>query len=528
MSDRKNQSSYSEIINNDCFLTQGDKQIFYITESEGEFVAVEYDRDGKNSKTVALNSVNYQTQKDLRLKDFPSEQLNPTVSKTQPKSSKSLVVAGIGLGLFLTLGVNYLFNTINSKNSLVSASEDLVIPQAAPKTVSVVEVISSPIEKTLEASGTVEAYELISVMTPATGLQITSILSDEGDFVNQGQVLARLNDSTLQAELVQAQATLRRVEARLAELKAGARSEEIARAREQVISARATLSQAESDLDLVKKRVKRNQALKQEGAISLDRLDEILNQEKSSRANLDQAKARLEEAKQKLAELQAGVRPEIISQAQAEVSQAKGRVQYIKAQIQDTIITAPVSGVVATRTASVGEITSSSVTLFSIIEDGKLELRLEVPETLIGEIRPKQKVRIIDANLEVPFITGRVREVAPIIDGDSRQGTVKVDLPPQQNLKPGMFLRAEVAISQTQGKTVPIKALLPQADGTAIVFVVQQNNIVKAKSVEIGEILPNNYIEVTSGLDFGDRIALEGAAYLKDGDLVKVSQDVIN
>lgn len=537
MSDRKNHNS---------FLTQTDKQTFYIRESDGEFMAVEYDKEGKDTKTFPLNSINYPSKQDLtkskqseeacvgkekerlNLEDHSPNQPTQQASQTKPKSARNLFVTGIGLGLLLALGINYLFSSIYSKESVVAASENEVIPQAKPKTVTVVEVTSSPIEETLEASGTVYAYELIPVMTPATGLQITSILTDEGNFVNQGQVLAKLNDNTLQAELVQAQATVRQVEARLAELKAGARAEEIARAREQVTIAKANLSQAESELDLVQKRVQRNRALKQEGAISLDRLDEILNQEKSSRANLQQGKARLEEAQQQLAQLQAGVRPEIITQAEAEVSQARGRVQYIQARIQDTIVTTPVSGIVARRNARLGEITSPSETLFSIIEDGKLELRLQVPETLIRAIQPEQKVRILNNNLQVPSIMGTVREVAPIIDGDSRQGTVKVDLPSQPGLKPGMFLRAKITTDKIQGKTLPTQALLPQADGTAIAFVVEENNRVQAKSVEIGSILPNNYVEVLSGLESGDRIVLKGAAYLKDGDLIKVSESVAN
>ena len=363
-------------------------------------------------------------------------------------------------------------------------------------------------------------------MTSATGLQITSILADEGNFVNKGQVLTKLNDSTLQAELVQAKAKVSQSEARLAELKAGARSEEIARVTEQVISAKARVSQAESELNLVGKRVKRNQALEREGAISLDRLDELLNQQQSSRANLDRAKASLEEVKQKLAQMQIGVRPEIISQAQAEVSQAKGRLQYIQAKIQDTIVTAPSSGIVAKRNAHLGEITSPSKTLFSIIENGKLELRLKVPDTIIGKIRPEQKVYILDHNLNIKSVIGKVREIDPIINRDSRQGTVKVDLPSELDLKPGMFLRAAISISETPGTSVPIKALLPQANGQAIAFVVQPDNTVKAKLVKIGEILPNNYVEVLSGLESGDRIVLKGSAYLQDGDRIKVSQDI--
>ena len=523
ISDRKKNPSHSEIVKNTLSYPNTNKQTIYITELDDEFVTIDYSCDRKDPKIVPLNTFNCRPATDLALQD-PSPKLLQTSPETRPQSTRKILIAGMGLGLLMAVGVNYVFSSLVNKEPVVAYSENVTLPKATPRTVTVAEVASNPIERTLEASGTVSAYELIPVMTPATGLQIKQILVDEGDFVTKDQVLAELNNSTLQAELIQAQAAVSQAEARLAELKAGSRSEEVARAQERVRSAEAAILQAESDLDLVQKRVKRNQTLETEGAISRDRLDEILNQERVSRANLEQAKARLQEAKQELAQLQAGERPEVISQAKAEVIQAKGRLQYIQAQLRDTIVTAPANGIVAERNAQLGELTSSSETLFSIIEKGRLELRLKVPETLIGEIRPQQKVHILADNLDVSSPTGIVREIDPIVDGDSRQATVKVDLPPNLDLKPGMFLRAAIATSQTQGETVPTKALLPQPDGTALAFIVQPDNTVKAKSVEIGEILPNEQVEVLRGLNYGDRIVLKGAAYLKDGDLVTYTE----
>ncbi|MDJ0532111.1 MAG: efflux RND transporter periplasmic adaptor subunit [Xenococcaceae cyanobacterium MO_207.B15] len=523
MSDRDNNFSNSEIIDNSISPTSNSKQTIYITELDDEFVAIDYSSDRKSPKIVPLSKVNFKSEMDLALQEPPQISGN---LPGRPQSTKKGLVMGMGLGLVIAVGVNYLFSSLSHKNAVLVSSEDVPPAQVAPKTVTVVEVTSRPIEKTIEASGTVYASELIPVMTPAIGLQIKNILADEGNFVTKGQILTKLDDSTLQAELIQAQARVRQAEARLAELKAGTRSEEIARAKERVISAEAAVLQAESDLELVNKRAERNRALETEGAISRDRLDEILTQERISRANLEQAKASVQEAKQALAQMQAGERPEVISQAQAEVMQAKGKLKYIQAQLKDTIVTAPASGIVAERNAKLGELTSPSKTLFSIIENGILELRLKVPETLIGEIRPQQKVNIIADNLNIPTITGIVREIDPIVDGDSRQATVKVDLPSKLNLKPGMFLRAAITTSQTTGETVPTKALLPQPDGTALAFVVQPDNTVKGRLVKMGEILPNDQIEVISGLQSGDRIVLKGAAYLKDGDQVTINQDV--
>ena len=91
-----------------------------------------------------------------------------------------------------------------------------------------------------------------------------------------------------------------------------------------------------------------------------------------------------------------------------------------------------------------------------------------------------------------------------------------------------MFLRATITTATNQGLKIPAKAVLPQTDGQSIVYVLQNNNQVKAMPVEIGKILSKNSdlanaeIEVKRGLDLGTKVVVAGAAYLKDGDIVKV------
>ena len=198
---------------------------------------------------------------------------------------------------------------------------------------------------------------------------------------------------------------------------------------------------AESDLELVRKRVQRNTSLQAEGAISRDALDEIINQERVAESALAGAKAQLNEAKQALAQAQAGSRPETIAQAEAELAQAKGRLEAVEAQLADTTITAPSAGIIASREARVGQITSASEMMFTIIQDGRLELQLQVPETLLGKIQSGQQVRISSNNRNIN-LTGKVRQIDPAINNSSRQATVRVDLPSNSNLKPGMFLQA--------------------------------------------------------------------------------------
>lgn len=494
-------------------------EIIYITEIDGEFVTVNYNSHQQEPQIVPLADTPELTNQTA----FEKTQLFPNQSKSF--SGKKGLAVGMVTGILLTiLGMRF-FSP--SQSNSVSVSTNVVKSVVPPQSVTAQAVTIAPVERTLEASGTVAAFELIPVMAQETGLPIKEIWADRGNLVQQGQILAKLDDSRLQAELVQAQANVAQAEAKLAELKAGNRPEEISMARERVKNAQASVTQAESDLDLTRKRVERNKTLQTEGAIAQDRLDEILNQERIRESSLAQAQASLREAQQELTQLQAGARPEEIQQAQAELAQAQGQLQLIEAQLEDTAIPAPVSGKIATRTAKIGDLTASAA-LFEIIENGRLELRLNVPETLIGQINPGQNVQITaDQNPNWQF-SGKVREIDPVIDGDSRQAIVKVDLPDEIEVKPGMFLQAKITTKTTTGKTVPMKALIPQSDGkTMTAFVLQPDNTVKAQIVEIGEILPSERVEVLNGLKSGDRIVVKGAAYLKDGDRVQVIGETI-
>jgi RND family efflux transporter MFP subunit len=419
-------------------------------------------------------------------------------------------------------------------------------------------VETSRVNRTLEATGSVAAFEMIPVSSQATGLQIKEILVDRNDFVKAGQVMARLDDSVLQAQLTQAKASVAQAEARLTELQTGSRKEEIAQAQARLDQAKARLSQtqasiprqieqaqaqvesAKARLTLAENRYKSYQSLVDQGAVTRDRYNEALSDYRSAQANLSEAQQRLEqtrntnnpeidqlaaavrEAEQQLQQLRAGSRQEVITQAEAQLAQAKGQQQAITAQLGNTKIVAPASGKVAERNARVGDVTSASQPLFKIIDKGRLELLLKVPETQLPQISLGQSVKITSNKDSKLSLEGKVREIDPVVDEQSRQATVKVDLPAVESLKPGMFLRAAITTTSVSGLTVPAKAVLPQADGSAIAYRLQGNGTVKAQPVQVGEIMSGERVEIKSGLSPGDRIVVKGAPYLKDGDKVEV------
>lgn len=456
-----------------------------------------------------------------------TQELQPPTASRSPLSGRRGLFLGIGIGIAVTLAAtkflpNSLPFTKNAAESPATAST-----QAPAQNITTATATIAPVNRTLKATGTVAAFETVTVLSQATGLQIRQILVDEGDTVRAGQTLAILDDSAQQAQLLQAQANTAQAEARLAQLQAGNRSEEIARARETVRRIQAEIAQAQSDWQLAQKRVQRNRNLQAEGAIAQDRLDEILNEERNKQAALEQARARLGEAQQQLAQLQAGSRIEEIAQATAQLAAAKAQLQAARVELNKTRVISPASGKLARRNARLGQMTSSfsQTPLFEIVENGQLELQLQVPETQIAPIRPGQVVEIssdADSSLK---LAGKVREINPTVDAESRQAIVKVNLPPASGLKPGMFLRAEIVTASSTSLTVPMKAVLPQADGSAIAYVLQANGTVKAKSVKMGEILPDERVEIVSGLTAGERLAVKGAAYLKDGDPIAVVKE---
>ncbi|MEC4891434.1 MAG: efflux RND transporter periplasmic adaptor subunit [Oscillatoria sp. PMC 1051.18] len=427
---------------------------------------------------------------------------------------------GVGLGIALAfVGMRFVSPSQTTETSAQVPARETSQPG---RSVTVAEVTSSRLNRAIAATGTVAAWEMTPVSPQATGLKIENILADEGDFVKTGQVMAILDDSLLQASLAEAKAAVAQAEARLAELRAGSRSEEIARARENLRSAEAAVASAEAKLELAQTRVERNRILADAGAIARDRFDEILNEERSNQLSLEQAKARRDEAQQQLAEVEKGPRQEVIAAAEAEVARAEAQVQSVLEQLDDTRVVAPVNGEVAERNARVGDVTSGSQPLFKLIENGRLELILKVPETQLTQISPGQPVKITSDSDRDLQVTGEVREIYPTVDENSRQAQVKVNLPATENLRPGMFLRAEIITHSTSGLTVPYDAIQPQSENTAIVFVVQSDNSVVAKEVTIGTIMPEKEVEIKSGLNSGERVVVKGAAYLKNGEKVEI------
>jgi len=486
--------------------------------------------ESSNLQNQGEGSAQLDLESSPRSLEFTDHTTQSSRSMSKHKSSGSFLNKSLAAGFILGFLIFWGSGKFLSRDSEVEQKEQEIAQESSTsqdRAVTTTLVQNSLVNRIIEVAGTVESADLVTVIAEVNGIPIQEVLVKEGSQVKRGQILAKLKDENLKTEYLEATARVDQFSARLAELQAGTRSEEIVRAEQRVKSANARLVRAKSDLDLANKRIAPNQSLANAGAISRDRLDEILNQAQNSRAQLNEAQANLDEISQELSQLRAGNVPAIISQARAELSQAQAQEQLAAVQLENTHIKAVTNGVIAQKNVQVGDVTSANQNLFTIIENGNLELRLQVPETDLSKLKVGQIVEIGKDNPNFAAIKSQIKSINPLVDSDSRQAIVKVDLPSQNQFKPGMFLNASIIVANTQSHTVPIKALLPQNDGKAIVFVLQPDQTVKARSVSLGNIVDKNRMEVLTGLQSDEQIILKGVSYLKDGDSVNISSELI-
>jgi len=190
-------------------------------------------------------------------------------------------------------------------------------------------------------------------------------------------------------------------------------------------------------------------------------------------------------------------------------------------QIGETIIRAPDDGLISKRDAHIGSIASAGTPLFSLIRLNRLELRAQVADQDLIKFKLGQHVLVTTTEDQEASATGTVWLVSPQVDPISRLGIVRIELPPDAGLKPGMFVRGEVKLARRQAVTVPISCVQTR-NSESFVFTLEGDHVVSTP-VKIG-MQGNDYIEIKEGLKAGQDVVAKGARFLSDRDVVRISQ----
>lgn len=226
----------------------------------------------------------------------------------------------------------------------IGSTTYLLVNQASPKldlAELTVPVETKNVTLRITASGKIVPVQSVN-LSPKTSGQLVELHVEQGDKVTQGQIIARMDNADIEAQLIQSRAKLAQAQAELDLARAGSRAEEIEQSRarlqqaeaqlalaragsrtEEIQQARAQVDVAASRVNLTSARVQRNRELAKQGAIAQDSLDEVLSDDRSARASL-------REAERRLAQLQNGTRSEEIAQRQAAVVEARQALRQLE------------------------------------------------------------------------------------------------------------------------------------------------------------------------------------------------------
>ncbi|HEV8347984.1 MAG TPA: efflux RND transporter periplasmic adaptor subunit [Vicinamibacterales bacterium] len=211
--------------------------------------------------------------------------------------------------------------------------------------------------------------------------------------------------------------------------------------------------------------------------------------------------------------------------AEAGCAAARAQIRTGEARLAKSFINAPMDGIVAARRISVGdrvENMGGGEPMFRIVDNRVLDLTMAVPASQLAAIRVGQPIEFATDALPGRTFTGRVMFINPAIDEASRSVKVIAAVPNGDGLlKGGLFVQGRIVVGRRQNVLrVPREALVNwnAAARTADVFVVWAG-AAERRPVKTGSVGENG-IEITAGLDRGDRVVVRGAFALRPGDRV--------
>ncbi len=334
-------------------------------------------------------------------------------------------------------------------------------------------------------TGTIRAVDEVYIQPMVDGLSIRALNVDVGDRVEAGSTLAVLNDDALLLQKSQFEANKAKAEAGVAQYRA------------QVIEAEANLKDAVSQRDRLVR-------LGKNGTASTSQVEQAV-------AAADVAEARLQAARQ------------AVTVGQADIKVVDSQIADTELKLARTAVKTPVSGIVAAKNAKVGAIASGAgEPLFTVIEDGALELVADVAEGDILRIKTGQKATIALAGSR-DVLPGSVRLISPTIDSVTRLGTVHIALDDSGKARAGMYGSATVVIDTADALALPLTAILTGSDGETTARKIE-NDTVKQVKVTTG-IQDGPYIQIVSGLQSGDEVVAKAGAYVRDGDKITPVRD---
>ena len=331
--------------------------------------------------------------------------------------------------------------------------------------------------------------------------------------MRRGEVLFTLESRDFDAQTRQARAALESARANLTRTSDSSLSS-------QLIQAQGAVKQAQVQYDDAKDVYERTQKLFDDGTASRQQLDGV-------KARYDSAAIALDTAKQNLSLIQDKGGPQSTGVASTQVDQAQANLDLAQSQLDNTLVASPIAGLVSVRTIDPGELVSSAVPAFVIIDVSTVSAEASVEEGMVDKIRMGQRVPLaVDAAGEVK-LQGVVDSISPAADHRTQGYTVKVRIDnPGDAIKPGMFARVSFPVDRQANVLVIPNAALVTETGVDYVYAVVEadgGSLIKKIAVQPG-IADAEKTAILSGVTEGMLVVTEGQSFLNDGAKVIVAR----
>lgn len=362
-----------------------------------------------------------------------------------------------------------------------------------------------PHQDVIEIDGVLEPARRVDLSLRVPG-RVTEVLVDEGDAVEAGAALLRVDAAPLKAAHALALARVAEAEAGLLRLTNGTRPEDLLVAAEAEASARARFEHVE-------KEAARLAQLRARNAVTTATLD-------AAQAEFDAARAGLASARAAHAKARQGARPEEVAAARAAHAAARARAEAARLDLEAATLTAPFAGRVARKPAAAGTYLRPGEPALRLLELATLDARVGVPEKFLDLFREGTQVEVTAPHRR---LRGEVVSLAPTIDPHTRTFFARVRIE-----NPGSLLRAGQAVTcRAKSPVEQVLALAPEAlvtapGGQLAVMVATPGDetwSVTRRRVE-GRWLDDGQVAITQGLRPGEQVVTGGGAWLLDGDRI--------
>jgi len=395
-------------------------------------------------------------------------------------NKKKLAIIGIAILAILFLS----YRGIYSKNIAKGQRPDNSKPA-----VDILTIQRKDMTRQIGLTGQTVPESQVDIAAKYTG-KITQINVELGQQVSPGQVLLIQDNSDIDIAISQNEASFRQASADTIESNA---------------TFQASYQKAQSDYQHSVTTYERYKTLYAQGAISKETLDNTEQQMVSSRSALDTW------SKQLIAGSAASVESKLASQ-----DKAQSAIDALKNQKADLILRAPRSGVIGFRQAEVGNIVSAGQKLLSIVDNSNIYVDCSVSEQDIGQMALGTPTTISIESLGKSY-SGKIIYISPAMDSKTQTFTIRIALDqPDANIRSGMFTRTSINTTlRPQTLFVPKEAVV-SLNGKDRIFVINSNNQVEERIVQLG-LRNDKNIEILNGLNDGEQVAVSNLARLKPG-----------